>query len=299
MAATAARAEGPRGSRTGGRLAALRPNRWALLALPALALVLIAFAYPVFDILRRSFTEPVAGFDNYRQFFETPAYVTILRRTFMTAAIVTVVCLLLGYPYAYLMTIVRPRWKIVLLAVVLVPFWTSLMVRTYAWIVLLQDTGVVNDVLDAMGVGRLSLIRNTTGVTIGMTQILLPFMVLPLYSTMQGIDRRLLHAAEGLGAPPRTAFLRVYVPLSLPGVTAGVTLVFILALGFYVTPALLGSPQNALLSQLVVQQVSQLLNFGSGGAMAAILLAATLLLFALVSRVVRPSRAFSSLGSDT
>lgn len=299
MAATAARAEAPRGSRLTGRLAALRPNRWALLALPALALVLVAFAYPVFDILRRSFTEPVAGLDNYRQFFETPAYVTILRRTFITAAIVTVVCLLLGYPYAYLMTIVRPRWRIVLLAVVLVPFWTSLMVRTYAWIVLLQDTGVVNDVLDAMGVGRLSLIRNATGVTIGMTQILLPFMVLPLYSTMQGIDRRLLHAAEGLGAPPRTAFLRVYVPLSLPGVTAGVTLVFILALGFYVTPALLGSPQNALLSQLVVQQVSQLLNFGSGGAMAAILLAATLLLFALVSRVVRPGRAFSSLGSDT
>jgi putative spermidine/putrescine transport system permease protein len=129
-----------------------------------------------------------------------------------------------------------------------------------------------------------------------MTQILLPFMVLPLYSTMQGIDRRLLQAAEGLGARPLTAFLRVYVPLSLPGVTAGVTLVFILALGFYVTPALLGSPQNALLSQLVVQQVSQLLNFGGGGAMAAILLVATLVLFALVSRVIRPGRAFGAGG---
>jgi putative spermidine/putrescine transport system permease protein len=299
MAATAARVDAPRGARRRGRLGALRANRWALLALPALALVLVAFAYPVFDILRRSFTEPVAGLDNYQQFFDTPAYLKILRRTFVTATIVTVVCLALGYPYAYLMTVVRPRWRIVLLAVVLVPFWTSLMVRTYAWIVLLQDTGVVNDILAALGIGRLSLIRNTVGVTIGMTQILLPFMVLPLYSTMQGIDRRLLHAAEGLGAPPRTAFLRVYVPLSMPGVTAGATLVFILALGFYVTPALLGSPQNALLSQLVVQQVSQLLNFGMGGAMAAILLAVTAIVFLLVSRVVRPGRALGATGSDS
>jgi putative spermidine/putrescine transport system permease protein len=299
MAVTTAPGRSPRGARGSGRLGALRANRWALLAIPALALVLVTFAYPVFDILRRSFTEPVGGLGNYEQFFETPAYVKILRRTFMTAAIVTAVCLLLGYPYAYLMTVVKPRWRIVLLAVVLVPFWTSLMVRTYAWIVLLQDTGVVNDVLAALGIGRVSLIRNTLGVTIGMTQILLPFMVLPLYSTMQGIDRRLLHAAEGLGAPPRTAFLRVYLPLSMPGVTAGATLVFILALGFYVTPALLGSPQNALLSQLVVQQVSQLLNFGMGGAMAAILLVVTAVVFLLLSRIVRPSRAFGALGSDS
>jgi putative spermidine/putrescine transport system permease protein len=298
MALSAARAETARASRSGGRLAALRPTRWSLLVVPALALLAIAFAYPVFDILRRSFTEPATGLENYRLFFDTPAYVTILRRTFVTALIVTAVCLTLGYPYAYLMTVVRPRWRVVLLAVVLVPFWTSLMVRTYSWIVLLQDTGVINDVLAALGIGRLSLIRNTLGVTIGMTQILLPFMVLPLYSTMQGIDRRLLQAAEGLGARPLTAFWRVYVPLSLPGVTAGVTLVFILALGFYVTPALLGSPQNALLSQLIVQQVSQLLNFGAGGAMAAILLVATLVLFAAVSRIVRPSRAFGAVGGD-
>jgi putative spermidine/putrescine transport system permease protein len=297
MAATTTAAQPARAPGTRRGLTGLRPDKWALLVLPALALLLVVFVYPVFDILRRSFTEPSAGLENYRTFFDTPAYVTILRRTFSTAAIVTAVCLALGYPYAYLMTVVRPRWRLVLLAVVLVPFWTSLMVRTYAWIVLLQDTGVVNDVLASLGIGRLSLIRNTLGVTIGMTQILLPFMVLPLYSTMQGIDRRLLQAAEGLGAPPRTAFLRVYVPLSLPGVSAGVTLVFILALGFYVTPALLGSPQNALLSQLVVQQVSQLLNFGSGGAMAAILLVATLILFVLLSRVIRPGRAFGALGS--
>jgi putative spermidine/putrescine transport system permease protein len=244
------------------------------------------------DILRRSFTEPTSGLGNYQTFFESDVYLTVLRRTVVTAAIVTAICLLLGYPYAYLMTVVGRRWRIILLAVVLLPFWTSLMVRTYAWIILLQDTGVINDALAGLGFGRLSLIRNTTGVTIGMAQILLPFMVLPLYATMQGIDRRLLQAAESLGARPATAFLRVYVPLSMPGVVAGVTLVFILALGFYITPVLLGSPQNALLSQLIVQQISQLLDFGLGGAMAAILFLVTLVLLAVLGRVVKPSAAY-------
>lgn len=271
-------------------------DRWALFVLPALVFLLIFFGYPLFEILRRSFTDPTAGLDNYRTFFETDVYLTVLRRTVTTAATVTVVCLLLGYPYAYLMTVVRRRWRIVMLAVVLLPFWTSLMVRTYAWIILLQDTGVVNDALMKLGIGPVALIRNTTGVTIGMTQILLPFMVLPLYATMQGIDRRLLVAAESLGARPATAFLRVYVPLSMPGVGAGVMLVFILALGFYVTPVLLGSPQNALLSQLIVQQISQLLNWGLGGAMAAILFAVTLVLMALLSRFVKPSAAYGGSG---
>lgn len=282
-------AAGPR-ERAGLRLPAV--DRWALFVLPALVFVLIFFGFPLVDILRRSFTEPTSGLGNYQTFFESDVYLTVLRRTVVTAAIVTVICLLLGYPYAYLMTVVGRRWRIILLAVVLLPFWTSLMVRTYAWIILLQDTGVINDVLARLGFGRLSLIRNTTGVTIGMAQILLPFMVLPLYATMQGIDRRLLQAAESLGARPATAFLRVYVPLSMPGVVAGVTLVFILALGFYITPVLLGSPQNALLSQLIVQQISQLLDFGLGGAMAAILFVVTLVLLAVLGRVVKPSAAY-------
>jgi putative spermidine/putrescine transport system permease protein len=287
--ATRETAAGPR-ARAGLRLPAM--DRWALFVLPALVFVLIFFGFPLVDILRRSFTEPTSGLGNYQTFFESDVYLTVLRRTVLTAAIVTVICLLLGYPYAYLMTVVGRRWRIILLAVVLLPFWTSLMVRTYAWIILLQDTGVINDVLATLGFGRLSLIRNTTGVAIGMAQILLPFMVLPLYATMQGIDRRLLQAAESLGARPATAFLRVYVPLSMPGVVAGVTLVFILALGFYITPVLLGSPQNALLSQLIVQQISQLLDFGLGGAMAAILFVVTLVLLAVLGRVVKPSAAY-------
>ena len=210
--------------------------------------------------------------------------------------IVTAVCLALAYPFAYLMTVVSRRWRIVLLAIVLLPFWTSLMVRTYAWIILLQDTGIVNDVLQQVGIGRQSLIRNTLGVTIGMSQILLPFMVLPLYAVMQGIDRRLVLAGESLGSPPWKAFLKIYVPLSRPGIVAGVTLVFILSLGFYITPALLGSPQNAMISQLIVQQVSTLLNFGMGGAMATILLAVILVILIGISRVVKPSAAYDAVG---
>lgn len=271
-------------------------DRWLLLVVPTLAFLLIFFGYPVVQMLLRSVQEPTSGLGNYELFFQTEVYVKILRRTVTTAIIVTVVCLALAYPYAYLMSIVSRRWRIVLLAVVLLPFWTSLMVRTYAWIILLQDTGIVNDVLERAGIGRQSLIRNTLGVTIAMAQILLPFMVLPLYAVMQGIDRRLVQAAESLGANPAKAFLRIYVPLSMPGVIAGATLVFILSLGFYVTPALLGSPQNAMLSQLIVQQVSTLLNFGMGGTMAAILLAVILVILLGISRVVRPSAAYDAVG---
>ena len=272
------------------------PDRKVALLLPALVLLSLGFLWPVAHILWQSVSEPTLGLQNYRQFFETPAYVTILRRTFTTAVIVTVVCVALAYPYAYLMTLVSTRWRLVLVAIVLVPFWTSLMVRTYAWIVLLQNTGIINDGLVALGLARLPLIRNTLGVTIGMAQILFPFVVLPLYSAMRGIDRRLLQAAQGLGASPSQAFRKVFLPLSMPGVTAGATLAFVLSLGFYVAPSLLGSPQNALLSQLVVQQISRLLDFGMGGAMGAILLVATLLLMLVTSRLAGRISGFTGLG---
>jgi putative spermidine/putrescine transport system permease protein len=180
--------------------------------------------------------------------------------------------------------------------VVLVPFWTSLMVRNYAWLVLLQDGGVVNDWLEWVGIGRLSLIGNVTGVVIGMSQVLLPFMVLPLYASLSTLDRRLLLAAEGLGAHPALAFARVYLPLSLPGALAGALMVFVLSLGFYITPALLGSPQNSLLSQHIVSQVNSLLAWGRGGAMAIVLLAVTFVLLAVAGRVTARTRASVELG---
>jgi putative spermidine/putrescine transport system permease protein len=257
---------------------------WWWLLLPAAALLGVCFAYPLASLLAQSFD---GSEDNYSQLWDSTVFHTVLLRTFTTSAIVCGVCLVLGYPYAYLMTVVGRGWRNLMLIVVLVPFWTSLMVRTFAWLVLLQDNGVVNDGLAAVGFGRLELIRNTTGVTIGMAQVMLPFAVLPMYAVMQKIDRRLLQAAEGCGARPATAFARIYVPLSLPGVLAGMTIVFVISLGFFITPQLLGSPSDALVSQLLYTQVTQLGNWGYAAAMGFVLLASTLILLLLVQGGMR------------
>jgi len=267
----------------GGRVG----NRWGLLLLPAVFLLLALFIAPLGLMAWRSITDPTMGLGNYQWFFDSSAAVDALKRTLLVAAICTIVCLAAGYPYAYLMTLVGGKGKAVLMLIVLVPFWTSLMVRTFAWRILLQDTGVINDMLGWFGLGPLQLIRTTLGVVIGMSQVLAPFMVLPLYSVMSGVDRRLLDAAKGMGARPSVAFLKVFVPLSMPGVIAGSVTVFISALGFYVTPALLGSPDNALISQQVFTQVSGLLEWGRGGAIGMILLITTLLLLSAVALLAR------------
>jgi putative spermidine/putrescine transport system permease protein len=269
-------------------------NRWALLAAPPLLYLCVVFGYPLVTILVQSFSGSKGTFGNYTAFFETGVYVKTLIRTLTTAVLVTVVCLALGYPYACLMTRVGPTWRKVLIFFVLVPLWTSLLVRTYAWTVLLQDTGLINRALIDIGLIHepLRLIRTTTGVVIGMSQVLLPFMVLPLYANMRTIDPGYMRAASNLGARPITAFRRVYLPMTLSGIAAGSLIVFIYALGFYITPALLGSPENALLSQVIVTQVSQLLDFGAGAASATILLVVTLILVAALSRFVRPKAGF-------
>ncbi|MEU6262844.1 ABC transporter permease [Saccharopolyspora shandongensis] len=249
-----------------------------LLAAPALVLLVVFFVVPALRLLWLSVTDPVPGVSNYTAIVTDDVALTIVLRTLGMAAIVTVVCLLFAYPYAYLMTIASPRWRAVLLAVVLIPFWTSLMARTFAWVVLLQDNGVVNSLLRAIGIGQIRLLGTTTGVTMAMAQVMLPFVVLPVYTAMRGIDRRLVDAALSLGARPVVAFLRVYLPLSLPGVAAGATLVMVLSLGFYVTPSLVGSPQQSMLAQFISVQVNQLVDFGGAGALAVALLVLTLLL---------------------
>ena len=252
--------------------------------LPAAVLLAACFAYPLASLLRAELRRRRARTGaTTSELWESDVFRTVLGRTFTTAGLVCLVCLVLGYPYAYLMTVVPRRWRDVMLVVVLVPFWTSLMVRTFSWLVLLQDNGVVNDGLAALGFGRLSLIRNTTGVTIGMAQVMLPFAVLPMYAVMQRIDRRLLQAAEACGARPATAFARIYVPLSLPGVLAGLSLVFIISLGFFITPQLLGSPSNALRLAADVHRDHPARQLGATApAMGFVLLVATLVLLALV-----------------
>ena len=272
-------------------------NRWALLALPAAAFLAFFFLAPLIEMSSRSVTEPVgAGLSNYARFFEQGAYVRVLTNTFWIAILTTAVCLLIGFPFAYLVTVVPGRIAGLLLIAVLLPFWSSALVRTFAWQVILRDTGIVNTVLLDLGVVSepLPLIRSTTGVIIGMSHILLPFMVLPIWAVLRRIDPQYSHAAANLGASPATAFRRIVLPLSVPGALAGCLLVFVLALGFYITPALLGGPRDQMISQLIVEQVEQQLDWGFAAAMSVLLMAATFTILFAASRFVRLRDVFGS-----
>ena len=229
-----------------------------------------------------------------RQPEERRIYLQLFRRTLQVSVAVTALCLLLGYPLAFLIAHAPPRRAALLLVAVLLPFWTSLLVRTTAWIVLLQTQGVINDLLVGLGlVGddrRLELVYNMTGTLIAMTHVLLPFMVLSLYSVMRTIDPWYLRAAASLGAGPVQAFWRVYWPLSLPGVGAGSLLVFIMALGYYITPALVGGRSGQLISNLIAYHMQESLNWGLAAALGAILLLCVLLLYVVYDRVVGINR---------
>jgi len=280
--------------------APVRRSRWSggwLLIAPAVALVGLFFVYPLVSLIARSFLEPTPGFGQYVEVISDPTTMKILGRTFLVALQVTAVTLILGYPYAYLMTLVKPRTRTFLMFLVLLPFWSSLMARTFAWIALFHPEGVVVNALRLVGLGDVRLLGSQLGVTIAMVQVMLPFMVLPLYSTMSGIDRRLLDAARSMGASRLRTFLRVYFPLSLPGVFAGSVLLFIMSLGFWVTPRLIGSPQESLIGQLIETRVGKLLDFPGAGAISTVLLVVTLLLLLLSSGAVRKSAGALTGGS--
>ncbi|WP_165447548.1 ABC transporter permease [Rhizobium ruizarguesonis] len=201
-------------------------------------------------------------------------YIDILIRTILISLSVTVLCVLIGYPLAYMMASTDARTARWLMIFVLLPFWTSLLVRTTAWLVLLQSNGVVNSILTSLGLvaAPLELAHNRIGVLIAMTHILLPFVVLPVHAVMKGIPPAYWRAASSLGATPVKAFLRVYLPLTLPGVGAGALLVFILALGYYITPALVGGPKDQMLSYFIAYFVNQSSNWGMAAALAVVLL---------------------------
>ncbi len=275
--------------RASARLPRLGADRWALLILPALLFVAVVFAYPVGTALVRAFT---SGTDqglltNFEWYLGDPTQMTILRRTFTTAALIALICAVVSYPFAYLLTVVGRRWQILLLAIVIISSWQSILVRTFAWKIILREEGPLNDVLGVFGIGSISLLGTTTGVLIAMCQVMAPFMILPLYAGMRNIDMRLVDAARSLGASPASSFMRVYLPLSLPGLAAGTLLVFVISLGFYITPAIVGSPQNALLSQAIVLQIQRLLDWGHAGAMALTLFVATLLVLGVAFALLR------------
>lgn len=217
---------------------------------------------------------------------ERRIYVDNLRRTFWISLVVMAWCLAIGYAIAYLIANSTPRWTRILLILVLLPFWTSLLVRTAAWVILLQKSGIVNDVLVTLGITDepVQLIFNRIGVYIAMVHILLPFMILPLYSVMKSIPRDQVRAAASLGATPASAFLSVYLPQSLPGVAAGCMLVFILALGFYITPALVGGGSDQMLSYFIAEYGVGTANWGLAGALAILLLTCLVVVFPIYNR---------------
>jgi putative spermidine/putrescine transport system permease protein len=217
-------------------------------------------------------------------------YVTLWWRTFLVSIMVTGFCLLLGYPVAHLLATLPLRHSNILMICVLMPFWTSLLVRIVAWMIMLQQQGVVNDILVAIGIisdeGRLAMMYNFTGTIIVMTQILLPFMILPIYSVMKTISPNYMKAAQNLGANPARAFIRVYMPQTLAGVGAGVLLVFIVAIGYYITPELVGGKDGRLIGNMVAYHMKSTLNWGLAASMGVILLAGILVLYWIYDKIV-------------
>lgn len=232
--------------------------------------------------------------NNYTRLLH-PNYMMTLITTFKLAFLVTGVCLILGYPLAYIGSQLGPRMSSLLMMCVLFPFWTSLLVRTYAWLVLLQRKGVINTWLIDLGLIDLplKLVHNFTGTAIGMIHIMLPFMVLPLYASMKTVNFDLMKAASNLGASPVRAFWQIYLPLTIPGLAAGVILVFVLSLGFYVTPALLGGGRVMMWAMQIEQALTLYADWGVASALGVVLLVITLVILWIFGRL---SGAFAATG---
>jgi mannopine transport system permease protein len=267
-----------------------------LLVSPLLILLGFAFVYPIGRLISQSFFIPDFSLTHYARLINEPIYFRILLRTIEIAAIVTFAPLLLGYPVAFAMARLQGGWRTCIAVCVLIPLWTSVLVRSYAWIVLLQRNGIINNALVSTGIVAqpLRLIYTEGAVILAMTHVLLPFMILPIYAALRTIPDELTRAARNLGAGAWTAFAKVTLPLSLPGAFAGVLMTFILALGFYVTPALVGGPRTMMMATLIGQQATEILDWPFAGALSTVLLAATLILVAGFRRVLSLSKGFEN-----
>lgn len=257
------------------------------LSLPAVIFLLVLFAIPVARLMLLSVAS--GSLAPYEKAFTDELYVTVLFNTFKIGLFVTAVSFVLAYPVAYFLTVASPFWRMVGLFCVLMPFWTSILVRTYAWMVILGRHGIISETLLALGIidAPVSLLYNLPAVLLGMVHVLMPYMVFPVYAVMQRIDPNLMQAAFGLGAPAWRAYWRVYFPLTLPGVLAGVTLVFILSMGFFITPVLLGGGRVMMIAVLIEEFVSELVNWEFAGALSMALLAFTLVIYAVLKRLMK------------
>lgn len=271
-----------------------RARGYVLLIAPLLLITLVLFVWPIVRTMGVSLYDGGFTLEHYARAFGDPIYLRVLWVTIKISALTTVICLLLGYPMAYLMAEAPSRIQAALLAIVTMSFFMSLLVKNYSWTILLQDTGVINRLLLDLGIIEqpLRLMYNLFGVLVGMVHMLLPFMILPLYSVFSRMDRSLLQASSSLGADPVHTFLNVTLPLSLPGVGAGVFLVFVVSLGFFITPALLGGPEQMMLSNLIDNQIRTVLNWPFGSALAMILLVIALAVYLLYVRLLGTERAW-------
>jgi mannopine transport system permease protein len=264
----------------------------ALLLAPFFALLLVVFLYPLLSLLSTSFLEPHPGLGNYARVFDNPVYLRVMLRTGWISLLTTVLALVLGFPIAYLMTKVKGATAALLTACVLLPLWSSVLVRTAAWIVLLRRDGIVNNALQWLGLAGkpLTLLYTEGAVVLAMAHVLLPFLILPVYSALKNIPDDYMRAAAMLGANRRRAFFEVLLPLSRAGVFSGCLMVFLSALGFFVTPALIGSPQELMIATLVSQQVREMLDWPFAGALIGVLMVVVATLTMVFNKAVSFNR---------
>lgn len=264
------------------------------LMLPALLAVSVLLLLPLGWLAWKSLLDPHLTLNHYTRIVEDPVYWSSFRVTFGISFLVTAVAILLGYPLCYVLAQLPRRLAVFGLFLVLIPFWTSLLVRTYAWLVLLQRKGPINDLLIGLGLidAPLELVHNFTGTVIGMIHIMLPFLILPLYATMRSIDFDYVKASASLGATPVRAFWTVYFPLSMPGLIAGALLVFVLSLGFYITPELLGGGRVVMVSMLIQRNVELYFEWGAASSVAIVLLVIIGIAFWIINRFLAVERVF-------
>lgn len=270
-----------------------RPGfRQFLLLVPALIALLLLFVYPISSIFLRSLFSPDFTLEHYAYFFKTPLYGKVLWITFQISIMSTLSALMVGYPIAYVLRRARPGIRNFFFMAITLSFMISLLVRNYSWIIVLQRNGVLNMVFSYLGLidQPLKLLHNKFSVMVGMTHIFVPYIVFPIYSVMTGVDLNLEKAAQNLGAGRWQTFWRISFPLSFPGIGAGALLVFIMALGYFITPALLGGRKEQMLSNLIQIQVVDLLNWPFASAMSVILLIATLIVFSIYNRYLGVER---------
>jgi ABC-type spermidine/putrescine transport system permease subunit I len=269
------------------------------LLLPILILLIVFMVVPVFRIFVLSFFDPDFTLKHYLKFYKVGIYSQILLRTLTISLVVSICCLIVGYPVAYLMADVPDKTAKILLIFVVLPMWTGILVRTYAWMVLLGRKGVLNKLLIYFDViaEPIKVLYTTNAVVLAMVQILVPLMILPLYATMKGIDRNLLKASNILGAGPLRTFWRIFLPLSTPGILAGFTLVFILSMAFFITPALVGGRKDIMIAMLIESQVTRLLNWGFAAALSLILMAMTLIIILVFNKFIGINRFLGSAES--